>query len=429
MPRAALIALLVLLALPLGVAGAQPVSHLPAAATDSVASASVVSTDAGRPPAPSVDTVAVAPRNLDEVAILWLRDRRRTGFTTESTDVATALSVQRGRALSRLERYTLASRFEATDSVDARKTLLFEAATDVEIRIEALREDERSLRAEYANRSMPTSTFVTRLARLDARADVLRTRLETVRVLADDIPQFSMEGRLQQLEAELFGLEGPVRDRVMAAMIGAGGPVRIYVGVSDAGVVLSTLDSGRFVREAYRGDNLDTQNLGGTSFGEAVDITESLYAPFAYNQSLTVRNELVGPEGGIYLFTMELRSGLVTAYLDGSTARVFFEIQERRVAQLDPPEGATGTANGTRLVANRSYAGGPMRLVVTDAETGAPIDATVHLGEHVVATGDDGVVWTLAPPEPVDVTAVGPTGNVTISVRPLLPRTVAEPDG
>lgn len=425
MVRAALLALLVALALPLGVAGAEP----------SLGPASPTTPDRSAPPAGTAshgvgpDAVAPGRTNLDEVAILALEERRRTGFATRGTDVATALAAQRERAGARLDRYALAARFEATGSDEARRALLFEAATAVEIRIETLREDERSLRSRYANRSLPTAAFVTGLAVLDARAEALETRLTTIRVLADDIPQFSMAGRLQLLEAGLLALDGPVRERAMAAMAGDEPPVRVYAGVADAGVVLSTLDGGRFVREAYRADHQETDTVGGTSFSEAVGITERLYAPFAYNQSLTVRNELVGPEAGIYLFTMELRSGLVTAWLDGSTGQVFFEVQERRIAQLEPPEGTSAVENGTRLVANRSYAGGPMRLVVTDAGTGEPVPATVHVADHAVETGPDGVVWTLAPPEVVDVTAEGPAGNVTVSVRPLPPTTVRAGEG
>lgn len=435
MPRAALLALLVALALPLGVAGAQPAT--PVAAPLDVAAPSDPATAGPSGPAvgPPAGTQAsvhaggtgVRP-DLHEVAILTVGGGR-TGFATQSADVGTALAVQRRAAGAELDRYALAAEFGATETDEARTTLLFEAATDVEIRLASLREEERQLRADYANRSIDAETYLTRLAHLDARAAALRSRLEAIRAHADEIPRFSMDGRIQRLESGLFGLEGPVRDRVLATKAGEAGPTRLYVRVSGEGVVLSTIDGHRFLREAYRQDSLDPENVGGTSFSEAVDITERLYAPFAYNQSLTVRNELVGPESGIYLFTMELRTGLVTAYLDGATGGVFFEVQERRIDQLDPPAGATGVANGTRLVANRSYPGGPMRLTVTDTEVDGPTPATVYVAGHPLETGPDGVVWTLAPPEPVEVTAVRPGGNVTISVRPLPVTPVGEREG
>lgn len=400
MGRALLLALVLVLALPMAAAGA-PTSGSGAA-----------------------DPPRAASGSLQDVAILTMNGSSRASFATASLDVGTVLAMRHDAASARLDRYALDERFQATDATEARQALLFESATAVEIRIAALRSEEQALRAAYADREVSPEAFVRGLVLIDARAARLQDRLAAIQGHAQSVPEFSMNTRIQLLEAALSGLSGPVRARAGAAM-GGEGPTRLFVDASDSGVVLSTIHEGRFVREAYRDDRFDRETVTGTSFGEALAITERLYAPFAYNQSLSVRNELVGPEGGIFQFTMEFQEGSVTAWLDGGTQAVFFEVQERRLNLLGERPSVTGAANGTRLVVNRSYPGGPLRVVVTDNETGTPRQVPVVVEGARFETGTDGTLWTLSPAAPFEVTAVGPEGNVTVAVRPFAPTPVA----
>lgn len=395
MARAALFALLLILALPMGAAGV-PASEPAATAT-----------------------------SLEDVAILTLNGSSRSSFATESMDVATAIAVQHDAATARLDRYALAERFANTDSTEARKTLLFESATAVEIRVASLRDDERSLRAAYMARDIDTETFVQRLARLHARVSGLRAALAGVQAHADEIPEFSIRGRVRLLDAALFGFEGPVRARALVAMRGEAQPTRLFVTVSETGVVLSTIEDGRFVREAYRADHRDTEAVSGMSVNEAAALAEQLY-PVAYNATTSIRTGIIGLSGGLYRLDIELRQGVVTSYLDGATRSIFFEVQERRLDLLDPRPAAIGVENDTRLVVNRSYAGGPLRVTVTAAETGEPLPSTIVVKGSRFVTGSDGSLWTLAPAAPFEVTAIGPRGNVTVSVRPLEPTPVVD---
>lgn len=392
MGRAVLLALLVVLGLPLGVAGVS--TGTPAAQAD-----------------------------LPDVAILTLNGTARSSFATQSVDVAMAQAVQHDAATARLERYALEERFDNTGTTDARKRLLFESRTAVEIRIANLRDDERALRAAYAARDIDTETFVRRLVRIHARVSGLRAQLDAVQELADDIPEFSIRAQVRLLDASLFGFEGPVRERALAAMRGDEAPFRLFVGVSEDGVAVSAIDDGRYVREVYRADNRDTETVSGLSINEAAALAQALY-PDAYNSTTSIRTGIDGLSGGLYRLEIELREGMITAFMDGATRTIFFEVQERRLDLLGPRPSVVGTAEGTRLVVNRSYAGGPLRIAVTDAATGEPIQATVVVEGTPLETGVDGTRWALAPGGPFEVTAVGPRGNVTVSVRPLAPTPV-----
>lgn len=365
-----------------------------------------------------------APVSLGDIAILTLGDGTRADFTTPSTDVATAVAIQREAAGARLDRYALRERFDRSASTEVRKAMLFEAATAVEIRITALRDAERALREAYVEREVDSDTLVRRLARLHARAELLRTDLDAIQARAAEIPEFSLRNRISQLDAGLFGFEGPVRGHALAIIRGDQRPTRFYVRASRQGAVLAMIEDDRFVREAYRADNRDPATVGRMSLNDAADRTSELY-PVAYNLSNSINTGIQSVSGGLFRIEIELREGFVTSYLDGATRDVFFEVQERRLDLIGPRPSAVGVANGTRLVVNRSFAGGPLRISVTDNRTGSPRGATVFVDGTRLETGDDGTVWTLAPASvSYEVRAVGPGGNVTISVRQLQPTRV-----
>jgi hypothetical protein len=396
MARSVLITLLVVLALPLGVAGSP--AHAEPAATDLA--------------------------SLDDIAILTIGEDARADFVHPGLDIASATALQRESAAARLDRYALQTEFERLSSTEARQALLFEAATAVEIRITSLRNQERALRTDYVNRELDSEAFVRRLARIHARVALLRATLQTIGASSEEIPQFSIRSRLRLLDATLFGFEGPVRDRALATYRGEAPPPRLFVQASDRGAVLAAIEEDRYVREAYRADHRDPDSVSGISLSEAAERTSELY-PRAYNASVSIRTGISGLSGGLFRIDIELREGSIRAFLDGTTGEVFFEIQERQLDLIGSRPTAVGTANGTQLSVARSYPGGPLEIAVTDNETGEPVRAEVLVGESTFETGSDGVVWTLAPASvTVDVRAVRPSGNVTITVRPFTPPTV-----
>lgn len=390
MVRAVLLSLLLVLALPLGVAGA-----------------------------PANDP-ATAPEDAPDIAVLTLNETERTGFVTTGVDVGTALAAQHEIGAARLDRYAFDERFQNTTDPEARQTLLFERATAIEIQIVGLRDDERALRTAYAARNLDTAGYVRELARIRLRVAEHRASLDRIQEHANEMPQFSVGRRVRLLDASLYGFEGPVRNKAMEAIRGEAPPSRFYVSVSRNGLVLSAVTEGRYVREAYRDDHRDREAIGGMGLNDAAERSETLY-PEAYNTSTSIRTGIVGLPGGLYRLDLELRQGVITAYLDGATRNVFFEVQERRLDRLEERPVAVAADNDTRLTVNRTYPGGPLRIAVADNVTGEPRPTTVLVDGDRLETAPDGVLWTLGPGVPFDVTALGPAGNVTVSVRPLQP--------
>ena len=76
---------------------------------------------------------------------------------------------------------------------------------------------------------------------------------------------------------------------------------------------------------------------------------------------------------------------------------------------------------------NRTYPGGPLRVRLTQAETGDPVDANVTIGRDggesrlVGATGDDGELWTVSPGSRFTVTAIRGNSVVLVTISPSEP--------
>lgn len=373
-----------------------------------------------------------APSQLaatDDVGILVLDGQSRAGFATQRLDVGTAVAAEREVAAAQLRWHTLDEQFTASND-QARRELLFQAATAVEIRSSALHVEEQALWATYVNGSISTDRLVRELVLLDTRTAILGASLGRIGEYADRVPGISLQARLRTLEANLVGSSGPVRDHAAAAASGDALAARLYVEVSPGGIVLATIDNSEYIREAYRVDQR-SDSSGVFGLDEAVSRTAEVY-PVAYNENTSLQTGISGLGGGLYRINIEFREGALTAFLDGTTRNVFYEIQERDLDLLMPSASVETVENGTRLVVNRSYAGGPLRVAVYDQETGDPIETTVVVADTRLETDSRGVVWTLAPTDRTNISTVGLGDEASITVFPLSPPVVnnsAQPGG
>lgn len=361
---------------------------------------------------------------INQIAHLTLDQPSRQRLFTQSIDAAAAVSIGRDDAAARLDSYAFEERLRRTGKPGG----MVAAEIDlIAAEVSALRDSERALWGQFVNGSVDRAEFVRESVHLQARATRLRARLSGVREALDRSGNDTLVTRVAALEHELLGLggphrqqalRGPVRERALTALRGTEGGVDLYAASSEQGFVFATINGSEYVREAYRADN---HGPGNTLFGltEAAELARTLY-PAAFNLSVSLGYGISGLGRGAYLLDSELSFGSLNSYLDGTTRNIFFEIQRRDLGRLVQPASVTARGNGTRLIVNRSYGGGPLRVAVTETETGRPVETTVHVGETRHATGPDGVVWALTPPKAVfTVRAIHPSGNLTVSARPL----------
>lgn len=340
----------------------------------------------------SADRTQVQPVTVDGVSantsdVLALDSPDRGGFGRADLAVTQALDAAATAAANQFVRYRLEATLGAATS-DAERRRIVRNATDwIEDEIAEMRAAERRARSAYRAGDRSTRAYLTTLGRLHARATALERTVQAI--AATDV---RMGDGIQHLRARLRTFQGPIRAALAEGMRGGPSP-RVFVAASEHGVALSTIEDGTYVRGAVRYDNLD-EAVGTMAFDEAETRFGDLY-PWTAAHKQRISLGALGSD--IYVVEYTHPHGTLAAALDGSTRRIFREIQRKRLDSL-PVSITTHRLGNLTIGVSRTYAGGPLRVSVGNA-TGAPIaDATVIVnGTTVGTTSSSGIVWTISP--------------------------------
>ncbi len=345
---------------------------------------------------------------------------------TTTVDVMGAVAVENGQLQERFLETATIEAFENADTEPEQTTTIEQAADAIETRTAVL-ERQRSQAIEQYNRdSISTATFLRELAVIDARARTLERSIDallgrTGRTVGYSLPN-SLRTRLQSLKAGPNQLQGPIQDRLGRSLSGAGSDVTVYIKTSENGVVLARLDDDTYIREAFVGD--EYQPDGGNQFsqGETAAITEAynraraLY-PWAFENRITSSSLSGFGDVAVYRITVDHAHGNLYSLIDGASANVFREVQEKRLSQLPIRDASANNTAQLTMRANQTHESGPMQITVTDTDTGDPVDARLSINERPVGqTGDDGSLWTIRPDGPLTINATT-SGDRNISLE------------
>jgi hypothetical protein len=322
-------------------------------------------------------------------AVLPLGGETRSDVAAPSVDLSTALGTQHDDLALRLDRGTLRAALESTDSAATRQAVLAAAVARADARTADLVAAETRARQQYANGTIDRTVLLNTLARINERARGTRATLALVRNRTDQDDEAG--ARARSLRATLDQLTGPVRDRVADA-VRRGGAGRVYVGATDDGLVLATVDEGTYYRGSHRADHRDDA-FNGLDLQAARNRATELY-PWVF--STAARTSVRTVDADTYLVTADHGHGRVKAYLDSTTGAVFREVQSKNLSRLPFGPGSAQTRGDLRLVVNSTYRGGPFRVRVTN-ETGAPVDATIRVDDARVGQTTDGTFYGVAP--------------------------------
>jgi hypothetical protein len=410
-----------------------PVADGPAVPTDR-STGPVDRTDSTRS-VPAADTLDPVVPDRNTTAYLVPAGAVQTArFGAAGFDVAGTISADDSRLHATYETTRLREAFTAAGNNRSRQRAVVErgaARIDAEISALETRAD-RALR-RYNRGEISSRTYLRELAAIDAAAGSLRETVDLLSTYSSAAGSPISSRRVAAQKARLLPLEGPVRDRVLAAVRGDAQPVTVYVETDDeGGVVLAAIDRGpfsqRYIREASvpsarDPDGTDQFEAGGNRLDAVEARMEELY-PWAWenqngNSFLTFSGEPFLYNAGVYSVRIGHPHGTSRAYdlvtfLDGATGEVFREVQYKDPSAVPTEFAATNASEGLNVTVRRTRTGGPMLVTATNATTGEPVRAEVLVDGTAVGTTDlEGERWFVAPGPTATVTVVRGNASVT----------------
>jgi hypothetical protein len=352
-------------------------------------SASVNSTNASE--APNVSRILSLPRPAVDASNITLV-RIDAGGATETRMEVGAL---------RMKNLYIRERLNRTDTPSERAAVVREEVRALENRSDELREEQQEAIRAYNSNEIGTRTFLLRLARIDRVAELLgeRTRLLISAATGTFDGESSVFDDLSQVRYDLRSFDGPVRERIAAAVEGETTETRVYVATTSKGVALTTIVNDTYVREVYRGF-LWEQGGEGISGSDVSNVTAR-----SYPEIWEARNRTSGVgSNSTFIFSVRHAGGALEAHIRGDNRRVFKEVQRIPLERFPLRPATKKQLGGLTLLVNRTYAGGPLRIKVIDTKTQNPLNVSVSLSRigglgstPIGSTGEDGVIWTLAP--------------------------------
>lgn len=359
-------------------------------------------------------------------------DDLETGRSQQSTiDVSGALALDARGLNAQFRQLTVDERFAATDSTDARRAQLRESADRIEAHIGGLRERQSEAIRTYNNGSLAARGFTLELARIDTAARQLEDATDRVAARARSVPRPLIDGQTanswaRNQRVELAPFQGPVRDHIGETLRGentvqsdgAGltgikqigstprvefDPLRVYVETSRKGIVLATVDDGRYYREAFLPTERNSSGDGLSGITDALERVNERY-PWAWNNSVTTDSS-GDRHGGVYRFSLVHNHGQLTTILDRESGQIFGEQQRKDLLSVPTAESVNAKSGTLQLQVNRTHPTGPLELTLS-TPNGEPVDGRIAIdGQFVDRTGADGTLWTVAPRGTVAIVA------------------------
>lgn len=354
----------------------------------------------------------------------------RSSLETRTVDLGPSLAFEANATAARMETVQRVERIESVSDAERRQQLLLGEMSDIERRVIDLRSRQRTVISAYGAGDISARTLLVELAIIDIRASALEDRRERIEELALSTPDFSISQRSADLERELDTFTGPVRSEVVNVLGGERESARFFVQSGSDSVVLGVIDEGTYVREAYRGP-LRQRGSETITTPRALNITAESYPDIYALRNRQNGTDVVG-SGDSYLVRIKHEHGELSAFVDSGSESVFKEFQRRPLDTMETEKAGTSVKDGLRLTAYRTYSGGPVLVQLNDSETGEPVDARITVGPSggrstsVGRTGADGRLWTLAPGQSYQITAIDDISVVLLSIESSSPPLVNE---
>lgn len=346
---------------------------------------------------------------------LALDDASRTEYADPELGFGTLLAKTDDELAADHIQYSIAGH-EFDDATDEQQQRMLEDTYDrLKRQSDDLESRERQAVRAHANGELSSTQLLQTFSRNYREAAVLSDALDDLEERSDRVSGFSLSVDDEQDKLEMYRTE--LRSELESATSGRDldDSVSIAIRTSQNGFTVSMLDES-YVREATRFDNRDTTRE--TQFDDlidAYDYTRNLY-PWAYETGTSPSfSELTTAQ--LYLIDIGHDQGRLKAYLDGGTGDIYREVQVVNENALPVTSTHTDRTDNLTLSINKTGAGGPSEVTVTNTPTGEPASASISVdGFEVGETDDEGTLWYVPPAESYELTAETETTGINATV-------------
>lgn len=344
---------------------------------------------------------------------------------TVDASLSSALTVERAQVETNVDSSAFETRFDAAANRSERVDTARTAITNLHSQGEALRENRTEAVRAFNRGDRTTTELLRTLARIETAASGVESRAETIETVTQQ-RDFSMpadlSARLSSLDAELVSLQGPVLERIAAASTGARTPSRIGLATANSGLVLATIESDNFHREATLwtaraedGPNLFAENES----SPLVSTHQQAQAVYPWAFDNLVSNPSISGLGDSTIYPVRLNhaQGELNTYFDGRSTDVFYEQQRLRLSSLPTRTVATNETDSLAIRVNETGEGRPLSVTVTDPSSNTTTNATISADNETVGTTDDaGQLWMLSTTDDLRITATAEEESVSVTL-------------
>ncbi len=384
----------------------------PAVASESGMSSSSATT-------PNV-TNPVQPPGFNNTAYhLSLGNPDRSDTYTPSLSLSTALQMDRSKLQAQKRMNTLDERLSNAKSNGEKRQILVRFSGNLSARLSAIQTKERTASQQFASQKIKTSRYVKDLALVETEADNVKSSMEYMKSEAEQEGVIRFSPNEWEFRTYLIPLQSRVRKSLVSDLQYETDPKPIYVATTSDGVVLSTVSGNQYIREAYRADYRNGSIHSNLDGSEKYSLTMSQY-PWV-NQTNTTSGTNLNYRRGVALTKIIHSQGLINAYLDSGTKKIYREVQYKYLTgDNHVPYGTAVRNNSTNLnlVVNRTYSGGPLRINLTDG-SGDPVNGRIEVGNTPLGTtGKDGTIFTVSPSREFTVRATHDSETLKVTLTP-----------
>ncbi len=366
-------------------------------------------------------------QNVINVLSLPSDSIERSDVRRQYADLGPAAGFDTDGTTTQLVTRSLAADLEAADDSE-RQALLEEELEEIEDEVETLESEEQIAIGAFSNGELEPRELLVELAAIHQSAGTLEERIQVVDSYAETLEQTDSSDRLETLEYDLRMLKGPMRAHAVSVLRGERPATRVMIETGNGEIALSAIDDDVYIREINRkGLRGDGQNT--LADDRAAELTEQQY-PLLWNQSAEWNLDISTSES-VFVMSVPFPGGELQTFLDGASEQTFIEHQKIPLGIVETGESTSKVQDGLNVTVDQTYAGGPLRVTVTDAENDEPVGATVTVGQEgqesqsVGTVDENGVVWAVSPREQFTITVLGEgTSAAFVDIDPPSPESV-----